>query len=98
MPAEQIALFGKFKRPDGTKLDAGALLRFVAEPISPLVFKDVLQTRVFAICAIAPIAMNRQRRLRESFDILRLNKTDHVRDARECFLVAMAHAKAAACA
>jgi hypothetical protein len=58
VPAVKITLPGEFKRAGRTQFEAEALLHFLAEPIHAALGDDVFKARVFAVGAVAEIAVD----------------------------------------
>src|ERR1051326_3353818 len=96
MPAEEIALFREMKRFRRSEFSPCALFDFAAEPIHAAFMNDVFQASVFAVGAIAEVAMNREHGLVECFQVLRRQETDDIRQARESSGIIVGHAESAA--
>src|SRR5262249_22077255 len=96
IPAQSISLAGKSKRPRRRQLDAGTLLDFIAEPIHSALFKNIFQPGMLAICTITEVAVNRDHRLCDGFQMFGRQKTNDVSDARKRLRISVGHTKAAA--
>src|ERR1041385_6223277 len=96
MPTKQIPLFRKFEWSRRLKFDSRALLDFDPKPIHSPLFKYVLQSRMFAIGAIAKIPMNRDYRFGHIFKMLRRQKADHISQTRESLRISLRHTHASA--
>ncbi len=60
VPAEHVALFGKLERSRGLELESQPLLDFVAKPLRAFLFQHILKARMFAVRAVAKIAVHCQ--------------------------------------
>ena len=90
------AVLREFERASGLQLNPRPLLDFVAEPIDTAFGQHILQSRVFAVGAIAEIPMDGYHSLGYGLEILRRKKSNHIGDPGERLRVAMRHAQAAA--
>src|SRR5439155_7755549 len=69
MPAKEVALFGEFEGTSRLELDPSPLLDLDAEPVNAPVFQDVFEPGMFAVGAVAKIAMDGNHRFGECFEV-----------------------------
>src|SRR6478672_12949672 len=95
-PAVLVASRCKRERFCRGELDAGPTLDFSAEGVEAAVLDGVFESRVLAVLAVAPIALDGDDGFRHFYGIASGAKTHHVCCARIRILLAMGHAHATA--
>ena len=96
MPAVKVARGREFARLRRRERDASALVDFVLHEFHAAFGDNVFQARVFAVGAVAEIAMNCQNGFRHFNYFIRRKKSDDVREARKSLHVAVTATHAAA--
>src|SRR2546423_823843 len=96
MPAEHIVLPRKLERTRRLELDARALLDLSAKPIDASLVQNVFQSRVLPVAPIAKIPMNRQDSFGDGLQMLGMEETYDIGQARKGLRVAVRHPQSAA--
>ncbi len=96
VPAEQIALFREFERTRRLKFESQPLFDFRAKPVGAFFLQHIFEPGMFAVRAVAKVAVHRHHRLRRRNQLFARDEADDIGQTREGMHVAVAHAHAAA--
>ena len=95
-PAEAVALGGELERARRLERESQALEQFGLEPVHAAIGDGVLEARVFAIGAIAEVALDHDHGLGHLEHLVGREEADDVREARIGLRLAVRGAEAAA--
>ena len=95
-PAVAVAVVVEVKRPRLAKRVAEPVFDFAAKPVQAAILDRVLESRVSAVNAVAEVALRGDDFLGDIGHLPRRAKAEHIREAREGCLLAVAHPHAAA--
>ena len=95
-PAVAVAVVVERKRPRLAKRVAEPVFDFAAKPVQAAILDRVLESRVSAVNAVAEVALRGDDFLGDIGHLPRRAKAEHIRQAREGCLLAVAHPHAAA--